>query len=120
VVKIIGRTLMILLTSSAVAGGIYFIVRSRVGEATAESGWRNFEDAGSGGGRAGSGAFRERPTDPYSERRLRGDGMGGHRHDSESRFSLGHGLAGILRSMAVISLITFIVARLRRSSICRS
>jgi hypothetical protein len=115
-VRIIGRTLLILLISGAAAGGIYFIVHGSVGEATAEYGWRDFDNAGSGSRRASSGAFRERSPDYYTENRPGRDDFAGHGHDSEGRFSLGRGIAGILRSLAVISVITVVVVRLRRSS----
>jgi hypothetical protein len=113
--QLIGRTLLILLMSGTLAGGIYFLVRSSE-STTSEYGRPAFEDSGAGSRRARGGDFLERPPDYLSENRPLRNSFDGRGHDSEGRFSLGRGIFGVVRSLALISLVTFIVVRMRRNS----
>ncbi len=111
--KFIGRSLVILLVSAAVAGGTYLAVTRGPWDARtmhAESGNRH----------------RRHPPDSSAGGALedyRAGGVTFHNRRSREGISVGRGLAGILRSVSLIAITTFVtsrMSRLRRSSNARS
>ncbi len=111
--KFIGRSLVILLVSAAAAGGTYLAVTRGPWDARtmrAESGSRH----------------RRHAPDSNAVGPLEDDRAGGisfRNRRSREGISVGRGLAGILRSVSLIAITTFVISRmshLRRSSNARS
>ncbi len=118
--RIIGRIVLILLTSAATAGSIYLLAK---GSALAFKAARPFGNH-EGSDRHDRGIHSRFPgelTPADSGRRgIPPSDFPSRGHRLEGRFSPGRGVLGIIRSLAVIAMITIAVTRTKIGNLIRS